>query len=51
MVELLEDGLRVSDDDPPGGRNPGDAGSGDEQRPVVGIDLGDTPVIDLDADD
>lgn len=59
VVELLEQGLRVDEDeraDGPGdgdgdgvGGDDGRAGGGD--GPLIAVDLGDTPVIDLDADD
>jgi len=49
IVELLEEGLRLDPEDdvtPSGGTD-----TGVEPAPVQGIDLGDTPVIDLDADE
>lgn len=58
VVELLEHGLRLDSDDPvdaqspqadPGAAGPSDRD--DEPAPLVAIDLGDTPVIDLDAGD
>ncbi len=62
VVELLEQGLRVDDDEPvadadvvadaddrPGAE--GATAASDAGGPAVGIDLGDGPVIDLDADD
>lgn len=52
VVELLEQGLRVDVDEPSGDAPPADR-DGDEERdgPLIAADLGDTPVIDLDADD
>lgn len=59
VVELLEQGLRVDEDergDGPGGDGD-DAAGGDDgdtagsSGPLIAVDLGDTPVIDLDADD
>ncbi len=58
VVELLEHGLRFDADDPTEGPSPeapttegGPPALGDESGPLVAIDLGDTPVIDLDAGD
>lgn len=47
VVELLEQGLRVDPDEEPAA--PADAAPTD--GPLIGVDLGDTPVIDLDAAD
>lgn len=50
IVELLEEGLRIeadeADDPPPSGP----ADDHEDGAPLRAIDLGDTPVIDLDAD-
>ncbi len=46
VVELLEDGLRIDAEE-----FAGDTEDRREPTPVQGIDLGDAPVIDLDADE
>jgi segregation and condensation protein B len=59
VVELLEVGLRVEARDDGAEGSPGDDGAGagpadaggDMAGPLVAVDLGDTPVIDLDAPD
>ena len=55
VVELLEQGLRVDDDEPVVVAD-GDGGDGGEDAaradgPLIAVDLGDLPVIDLDAGD
>jgi hypothetical protein len=49
VVELLEQGLRVDPDDEPVAAASDDGAPLD--GPLVAVDLGDQPVIDLDAGD